>query len=191
MEEGNIVNIYCDYCRRDRSSDNWLIDILGHEEDDQHDITCTMCYRCTKTINDSDYYGVTFRSDFGRYTIEEPEQEIIEPTPDPTPEPTPIVEPIEEPTTTVSYNDLLIEIRGLRSDVQNITNGSIPVSVSNYNDFNNKVECIVSDNSVSQNLLTTPLNDYSLPEMLQVLTLALMFGAGIIYIVRRCIYKWS
>lgn len=98
---------------------------------------------------------------------------------------------------TVSQNDvseevnnddeILEEIRGLRSDVQNITDVVVSLGVSNNNVTDNQ---IVSLNTVSQNIIDTPIKDYTLTEQIIVLELAIGLFIGLIFIIKRSVFKW-
>lgn len=118
--------------------------------------------------------------------LEENKEEEKENSIDSTPEPTNI------PDNNVSWSSVsenLInienELRGLREDVQNITDTTISVSVSNINDFNDK------DVTVSNNLINKPLSEYNTSESISLITLMLGFAGLLVYIVHKSIYRWK
>ena len=84
-------------------------------------------------------------------------------------------------------NEILEEIRGLRSDVQNLSDVIVSIGVSNNDVPDNQ---IVSMNTVSQNIIDTPIKDYTLTEQIIVLELAIGLFIGIIYIIKRSVFKW-
>ena len=103
---------------------------------------------------------------------------IEEPTPEPTTEPTP--EPIDPET--ISGNELLREIliteRGIEENVQSIANRPVYICVSNNN---------VSDNQIVSvdNIMSKPINEYSVSESLMMFLALSLFIGGIVVIIRK------
>ena len=93
--------------------------------------------------------------------------------------------PIEENEN--NNDEILEEIRGLRSDVQDLSDVIISIGVSDNNVADDQ---IVSVNSVSQNIIDTPIKDYTLTEQIIVLELAIGLFIGLIYIIKRSVFKW-
>ena len=93
--------------------------------------------------------------------------------------------PVEENEN--NNDEILEELRGLRSDVQNLSDVVVSLGVSNNVTADNQ---IVSMNTVSQNVIDTPLKDYSLTEQIIVLELAIGLFIGLIYIIKRSVFKW-
>lgn len=99
-------------------------------------------------------------------------------------------------TIEVSENDiteeLLNEIRGLREDVQSITDGSIFVCISGNDVTDNEIVHDVSANTVSvNNILNTPINEYGLTDSMLAVFMVTGCIIGLILLMRKVIYKWS
>ena len=93
--------------------------------------------------------------------------------------------PVEENEN--NNDEILEELRGLRSDVQDLSDVIISLGVSDNDVVDNQ---IVSVNSVSQNIIDTPIKDYTLTEQIIVLELAIGLFIGLIYIIKRSVFKW-
>lgn len=89
-------------------------------------------------------------------------------------------------TEKISENEILKEIlktnRGIAENVENInrylSNNSVP-----YN--------VLSDNTVSNNLINKPLSEYDLKESLLLFIILLGVSAGLVYIIHKSIFKWG
>lgn len=73
-------------------------------------------------------------------------------------------------------------------EVQYIYIKSDPVSVSDDIINNNNTETI---GIISQNIIDTPLNEYDITDSLLVFMIVLFMGAGIIWLIKRSIFKWN
>ena len=82
--------------------------------------------------------------------------------------------------------DILIELRGLRSDVQSLREISVSSSVSSDILDSN----IVSDNTLSRNIINTSINDYTISESIGLMILGALFIGSLVYVIRRCVIKW-
>lgn len=105
-----------------------------------------------------------------------------------------VVESMLQEEETVSDNDIdyteyletIIErLEGIEENVESISNNIISAGNGSDNGNNNQI------GTVSQNILTTPINEYSLTDGLLVVGLTMGLIVGVILIIRRCIYKWS
>lgn len=108
----------------------------------------------------------------------------IEPTPEPTPVPTPEPEEPGVDPETISGNELLREI--LR------TNRSIDESIKGiYRVLSNNSVSVddVSDNTISDNIIFKRLEDYNTSESLALISLVLAFGALVVYIIHKSVFK--
>ena len=73
-------------------------------------------------------------------------------------------------------------------EVQYIYIKSDPVSVSDdiINNNNNQTVGIIS-----QNIIDTPLNEYDITNSLLVFMIVMFMGVGIIWLIKRSIFKWN
>ena len=181
---GQIINIYCDVCQEWYPSTGWDAWDKGNGK---HEITCCMCADYSKVINDSDYYGVDFWSSNGRITIEEPQQEIIEPTPEPTPEPTQ-EEYIVVSDNQIDYTEQFNKIIDNQERIIRQNERLIYHTISYCNVARN-----VADNQiVSMNdIFNKKMNDYNVSEGLLLLIFILFVGFGIISVIRKAVFKWK
>lgn len=84
------------------------------------------------------------------------------------------------------YLETIIErLEGIEENVQIISNNVISAGNGSNNNNNGQV------GSVSQNILTTPINEYGLTDSLLVVGLSVGFIVLMIVVVRRLVYKWS
>lgn len=74
------------------------------------------------------------------------------------------------------------------SEVQYVYIKSDPVSVSDdiIDNNNNKTVGIIS-----QNIIDTPLNEYDITNSLLVFMIVMFMGVGIIWLIKRSIFKWN
>lgn len=93
---------------------------------------------------------------------------------------------------TVSSNDyseyletIISKLGGIQDGVESISNNIVSSGNGSGNNNNSQV------GSVSQNVLTTPINEYNLTDSLIVIELSIGLIVGIILLIRRLIYKWS
>lgn len=84
---------------------------------------------------------------------------------------------------------ILQEIRGLREDVQNFEHVAIPVSVSVDVLSGNAISDL--EESVSRNIIDTPINDYTLSESIGLMILGALFVGTLVWIIRRSVFKWK
>lgn len=84
------------------------------------------------------------------------------------------------------YLETIIErLERIEEDVQSISNNIVPAGNGSGDSNNSQV------GSVSQNILTTPINEYGLTDSLLFVGLGVAFVTLIIVVVRRLIYKWN
>lgn len=84
---------------------------------------------------------------------------------------------------------ILQEIRGLREDVQNFERVPVPVSVSVDVLSGNAVSGL--EETVSRNIIDTPINDYTLSESIGLMILGALFVGALVWIIRRSVFKWK
>lgn len=84
---------------------------------------------------------------------------------------------------------ILHEIRGLREDVQNFERVPVPVSVSVDVLSGNAVSGL--EETVSRNIIDTPINDYTLSESIGLMILGALFVGALVWIIRRSVFKWK
>ena len=73
-------------------------------------------------------------------------------------------------------------------EVQYIYIKSYPVSVSDDIIDNNNSEAV---GIISQNIIDTPLNEYDITNSLLVFMIVMFMGVGIIWLIKRSIFKWN
>lgn len=92
----------------------------------------------------------------------------------------------------VSENNLneqiLEEIRGLREDVQNFERVPVPISVSVDVLSGNAISDL---ETISRNIIDTPINDYTLSESIGLMILGALFVGALVWIIRRSVFKWK
>lgn len=92
-----------------------------------------------------------------------------------------------------AVSDLKKEIEELKNELNKKSFTDVSVSAGNDIDLYNRNESLntISSNIVSQNIIDTPLNEYSLSDSLTVLLIVMFFTFGMITIIKRSIFKWS
>lgn len=123
-----------------------------------------------RMVYDSSYYGSTI-CEAVLY---------VEPTPEPTPEPE---EPEVDPET-ISGNEILREILRTNREINENVKG-----IYKYISNNSVSDNVLSDNSVSDNIIYKRLEDYSTSESLALIGLVLAFGALVIYLIHKTVFK--
>ena len=93
---------------------------------------------------------------------------------------------------TLSSNDyseyletIISRLEGVEDGVQHINDNLVSIGNGSGGSNNNQT------GSVSQNILTTPINQYNLTDSLIVIELSIGLVVGIILLIRRLIYKWN
>lgn len=87
--------------------------------------------------------------------------------------------------------ELLNEIRGLREDVQGLSNITVSVSVSDNNVSDYEISDDVATTISANNILNTPLNNYGLTDSMLAVFIVTGCIIGLILLMRKVIYKWS
>ena len=80
---------------------------------------------------------------------------------------------------------IISRLEGVEDGIQDINDNLVSIGNGSGDSNNNQT------GSVSQNILTTPINQYNLTDSLIVIELSIGLIVGIILLIRRLIYKWS
>lgn len=92
-----------------------------------------------------------------------------------------------------AVTDLQKEIEDIKNELheKSVTDVSVPAGNDIVLYDRNVSINTISGNSVSQNIIDTPLNEYSLSDSLTVVLIVIFFTFGMITIIKRSLFKWT
>ena len=81
--------------------------------------------------------------------------------------------------------EIITRIEGVEDGIQDINDNLISIGNGSGNNNNSQV------GSVSQNVISTPLRDYNLTDQIIVIELCIGLFIGLIYVLKRTVFKWK
>ena len=81
--------------------------------------------------------------------------------------------------------EIIIRIEGVEDGIQDINDNLVSIGNGSGNNNNNEV------GSLSQNVISTPLRYYTLTDQIIVIELCIGLFIGLIYVLKRTVFKWK